>query len=86
MATTAVHLSDSKNNLTVINVDETNWYTTRTKHCQDAKPVEICRGSPKLANRYQPLVAEVHHIVRACGGAGEILVFNKLFSDCRYVP
>jgi len=42
------------------------------------------QGCPKLTKRSQPLVAEVHHIMGTCGGG--ILVLNKFFSDCRYLP
>ena len=40
------------------------------------------QGCPKLANRSQPLVAEVHHGIKTCRGG---MLFNKFFSDCRQV-
>ena len=37
-------------------------------HCQDAKPVEICRGAPNSPTDLSGWQAEVHHIVGTCGG------------------
>jgi len=59
-----------------------NWSAVQ-KCCQDAKPVEICRG------------AQTNETISAASGpkftilwrhVEEILLLNKFFSDCRYVP
>jgi len=39
-------------------------------------------GCPKLANRSQPLVGRSPY----CEDVWEILLFNKFFSNCRYMP
>ena len=41
-------------------------------------------GCPKLANRYQPLVGQVYHIVRICAWMRYCCLTS--FSDCRYMP
>jgi len=37
-------------------VADTHYYSAVQYRCQEAKPVEICWGALKLANRSQPLV------------------------------
>jgi len=40
-------------------------------------------GCPKLLNRSQPLVGQSSPY---CENIEELLLFNKLFSDCQYIP
>ena len=47
------------------------------------KPVEICWGAPNSPTGLSRQRAEVHHIVRTCGGD---ILFNKYFSDCQHMP
>ena len=49
---------------------------------QDAEPVEICLGAPKLMNWSQPLVgwsSPWGHVEETWGHVEEILLFNKFF-------
>jgi len=52
--------------------------------CQDAKPVEICRGAPNYRIDLIRQWAEAHHIVRTCGGH-IFCCLTSFFSNCRYV-
>jgi len=62
---------------------DAHYLTAVQQRCQDAKPVEICRvpqttGPISAASRPKFTILWGH--------MEEILLLNKLFSDCRYVP
>ena len=60
-----------------------HWATSVQWRSQDAKPVEICWGSqtPESISA----VSEQKFTI-LWGHVEEILLFNRLFSDCRYMP
>jgi len=45
-----------------------HYWSAVQSRCQDAKPVEICRGVPNSRTDLSRWWAEVHHITRTCGG------------------
>jgi len=47
---------------------DAHYYSAVLKCCQDAKPIEICRGAPNSRTDLSRLVVEVRHIMRTCGG------------------
>jgi len=51
--------------------------------CQDAKPVEICRV-PQTPEPISAVSGPKFTILS--GHVEEVLLFNKFFSDCRYMP
>ena len=60
-----------------------DYYSGVQKGCQDAKPVEICLGCPKLTKRSQPLIGEAYDYCEDMWGRYCCLTS---FSDCRYMP
>ena len=53
------------------------------KRCQDAKPVEICMG-PQTPEPISAVSRPKFTVLS--GHVEEVLLLNKFFSDCRYMP
>ena len=47
---------------------DAQYWNAVQQRCQDAKPVEICRGVPNSPTDLSHYWAEVHHSNRTCGG------------------
>ena len=56
------------------NLADAQYWNAVQQRCQDAKPVEICRGDPNSPTDL------THYIMRT---VEEVLLLNKFFSDCR---
>ena len=62
---------------------DAHYYMPCSNAAKTRRPLKF-EGCPKLVNRSQPLVGRSSPY---CGGHLEkILLLNKFFSDCRYVP
>jgi len=60
-----------------------HYYSAEPLRCQDAKPVEICR---EPQTRQQISAVSRLKFAILSGHVEEVLVFNRFFSDCQYMP
>jgi len=68
---------------TLQSLADAHYLTAVQSHCQDAKAVEIGWGAQTTG----PISAASRpKFTILWGHVGEILLLNKFFSDCRYVP